>query len=148
MFNTFRSRRQSSQAPLRELICLPSLYPEGTPGWQFFDRSPKENLLVVRGVREAAQRFRTELQGFGLAWENVDPAAFHNTFPLLLNVLRDNLDYEAYPVVELIEQATIVYADPKNAKLTIVEVLTLAMANLNGGKRHNSSDLLTNNAAE
>jgi hypothetical protein len=93
-------------------------------------------MLIVRGVREAAQRFRTELQGFAIACENVDSAASLNTLPLLLSTLRDNLDYEAYPAVELIEQATVVYADPKNANLTLIEVLTLAMQNLNGGKRH------------
>jgi hypothetical protein len=105
----------------------------------FIDRSPEENLFVVRGVREAAQRFRTELLGFAQAWGYTDPAAFHTTFPLLIDVMMDNLDFEAYPTAELIIQASVIYADPKNANLTIVEVLTLAMANLNGGKRHSSS---------
>jgi len=76
------------------------------------------------------------LQGLLLSWENIDPTTFHDIVPALLHTLRDDLDYEAYPVVELIEQAAALYADPKNADLALPQVLTLAMTNLNGGKRH------------
>jgi hypothetical protein len=137
MFNLFRNRHPSPQASLRELADIPSSYPEGTPGRLFFDCNPKEALILVRGVRDAAQQFRTTLLGFLLSWESSDPATFHDTLPLLLRVVRDDFDYEAYPIVELIEQATALYSDPKNAHRSLTEVLTLAMQNLNSGKKHN-----------
>lgn len=137
MFNPFKTPLPSSQTSLRELEHISSSYPEGTPGRLFLDLTPKEVLILVRGARDAAQRFRTILLGFILASERTtDPVAFHETLPILLRVVRDDLDYEAFPAVELIEQAVALYADPKNANLSIVEVLTLAMQNLNGGKRH------------
>jgi hypothetical protein len=136
MFKLFRNRHPSPRASLRELEQIPSTYPEGTPGRPFFDCNPKEALMLVRGVRDAAQQFRTTLLGFLLSAEVSDPATFHDTLPMILRVVRDDLDYEAYPIVELIEQATALYSDPRNAHRSLTEVLTLAMQNLNTGKSH------------
>jgi hypothetical protein len=136
MINFGRTHRASAEKTLRELQNIPSSYPEKTPGRVFLDRDPKEALLVVRGAREAAQQFRTILLGFLQSWEHDDPKEFCETLPLLLRVVRDDLDYEAYPAVELIEQTTALYSNPCNANRPLTEILTLAMQNLNGGKRH------------
>lgn len=103
--------------------------------------------MLVRGAREAAQEFRTTLQGLLLGLET-DPAAFHDILPMLLSVILDNLDYEVYPAVELTEQAAILYADPKNANLRILEILTLAMKNLKEGGRDNSQGVPLNKAKD
>lgn len=142
-----RPKDRSLQQSLGTLSSLPSSYPEGTPGRLFFDLSPKEVLVLVRGAREAAQEFRTTLQGLLLGLE-ADPAAFHDILPMLISVIRDNLDYEVYPAVELTEQAAILYADPKNANLRILEVLTLAMKNLKEGGRDNPQGVPLNKAKD
>lgn len=135
-FKSFKKRDPGRDESLAEKASLPIDYPTGTPGEFFFRLSPKEVLVLVRGVREAAVQFRTTIQGLLLGRENVDPTAFQEILPLLLCEIQDQWDYEAYPSDELAVQAADIYLDPKNASLALPVVLTMAMKALNGGQDH------------
>ena len=135
MFKPFRGSQGEDQAQRATASDHPSLYPEGTPGKLFLSLSPKELLLLIRGVREAAQHFRTNLQGLAIGQGHMDAENFHSIFPALIEALRDQFDFETIPVVDLIENTAALYSDPKNANVPLLEALSQSVESLSKAKR-------------
>ena len=131
MFPPFRRRK--ADVTLLELGHLPHSYPPGTPGRMFLGLNKSEALILIRGVREAARAFTSALDTLTLSAGHASGPAS----PLIetitpLRDLRQQFDYERHTEDDLMPLAAEIYAQPLNADLSLVEVLTQAVTGETG----------------